>query len=383
MKYLSFKLIKIMIRSITKICLGLGLLAGCSTPGQNPPTNQGNSGGGNSGNSGNSGTGAEWLIPQDQVFDGGPGKDGIPALSIPKLVTLDQATYLSDHNLVLGFSKDGEYRAYPHNILDWHEIINDDLLGDEIAVTYCPLTGTGIGWNREVNGGTTTFGVSGLLYNTNLIPYDRETDSNWCQISMLCVNGELKGKSIKTYHIVETTWKTWKKMFPDSKVISESTGYSRNYRTYPYGDYRTNNERLLFPVSVNDGRLPAKERVLTVVENEKAKVYRFRDFDNGTARLVHDQFEELKLLIIGSKKENFIVAFKLSTEDLAHTFTIADGDQEAVVFEDDNGNQYDFMGNVVSGPNIGSKLLAARSFMAYWFSVPAFYQTPIIFNPGN
>lgn len=370
-----------MMRSITKLIWVISLLTACSTPSQNPTTNQGNSGGANSGNQGNNGSSPAWLIPQEQVYDGGPGKDGIPALSTPKFISLDQAGYLSDNDLVLGFSENGVYRAYPHNILDWHEIINDDFVEAKIAVTYCPLTGTGIGWNREINGGTTTFGVSGLLYNTNLIPYDRQTDSNWCQISMLCVNGPLQGKSVKTYQIIETTWKTWKKMFPDSEVISDNTGYSRNYRTYPYGDYRTNNERLLFPVAVDDNRLPAKERVLTVVENEKAKVYRFRNFDNGTT-LYNDSFEGFELLILGNKTENYLVAFKPSLDGKERTFTTASGNQ-ASVMEDDLGNQYDILGNVISGPSLGSKLIPARSFMAYWFSIPAFYPDTRIFGMGN
>ena len=88
-----------------------------------------------------------------------------------------------------------------------------------MAITYCPLTGTGIGWNRVISGNTTTFGVSGLLFNTNLIPYDRSTDSNWSQMKLECVNGQLLGETIPTFHVVETTWKTWKTMYPNTMVV--------------------------------------------------------------------------------------------------------------------------------------------------------------------
>jgi hypothetical protein len=102
-----------------------------------------------------------WLIPKNEVFDGGPGKDGIPALTNPETIIPGNASFLSDGDLVLGFASGGQARAYPHRILDWHEIINDDLNGVSVAVIYCPLTGTGIGWDRNLpSGQKTTFGVS-------------------------------------------------------------------------------------------------------------------------------------------------------------------------------------------------------------------------------
>ena len=124
----------------------------------------------------------EWLIPEGLVRDGGPGKDGIPAISDPKFTQASAVDYLKDEDLVIGLKYNEEIKVYPHIILDWHEIVNDEIDEFAFALTYCPLTGTAINWNRKLNGITTTFGVSGLLYNSNLIPYDRETDSNWSQM---------------------------------------------------------------------------------------------------------------------------------------------------------------------------------------------------------
>jgi len=360
-----------MLRSIAKSILAISIFYACTSPDQNPPGNQGNMG-----------SSPDWLIPQGLVFDGGPGKDGIPALSNPAFVSLDQALYMSDDDLVIGFNNNGEYRAYPHGILDWHEIVNDDVLGIKIAVTYCPLTGSGIGWDRDFDGVETTFGVSGLLYNTNLIPYDRNTDSNWCQISLQCVNGTLKGQTASTFHIIETTWKTWKELFPDSKVISQNTGFSRNYAQYPYGDYKTNDSRLLFPVNSDDNRLSAKEKVLTVIEKGKAKVYRFSEFENGTS-LIEDSFEGSDFLILGNKTKNYLIAFRPYLNNEKRSFSILVNQNTASIFEDDLGNHYDLLGNVVSGPDKDAKLRSSRSFMAYWFSVPAFYPNTEIFNEGN
>ncbi|MFO7923591.1 MAG: DUF3179 domain-containing protein, partial [Bacteroidales bacterium] len=206
----------------------------------------------------------DWLVPDNEIFDGGPGKDGIPALNDPQFTDPHEAAYLSDDDLVLGFVQDGIARAYPHNILDWHEIVNDSYNDMQMAVIYCPLTGTGVGWDREINGNITTFGVSGLLYNSNIIPYDRETDSNWSQMLLKAVNGPLKGTPAETFNLIETRWDTWISMYPETRVLSEQTGHNRNYSRYPYGDYKTNNT-LVFPVNNEDDRLHRKERVLGIL----------------------------------------------------------------------------------------------------------------------
>jgi len=229
------------------------------------------------------GTG-EWSVPTTLVLNGGPGKDGIPALENPETVNPEEVDYVGEEDLVVGFKSGNTIRAYPHSILDWHEIINDELEETEIAITYCPLTGTSIGWDRNVDGNLTTFGVSGRLYNTNLIPYDRATDSNWSQMRLDCINGALKGTKIKTHLLVETTWATWKQMYPQTEVVSTNTGHVRLYGTYPYtnrdgDDYRYDNDFLIFPITYEDTRLPQKERVLGVIVEGKAKVYRFAAFE--------------------------------------------------------------------------------------------------------
>ncbi|MEM8528113.1 MAG: DUF3179 domain-containing (seleno)protein [Bacteroidota bacterium] len=135
-----------------------------------------------------------WLIPQNEIRDGGPGKDGIPSIDNPEFVAVNDIDFLSEDDLVVGVKVGAEIRAYPHLILDWHEIVNDQLEDLSLALNYCPLTGTAIGWKSKIDGKVTTFGVSGLLYNTNLMPYDRLTNSTWSQMRLDCVEGELQGK---------------------------------------------------------------------------------------------------------------------------------------------------------------------------------------------
>ena len=312
-----------------------------------------------------------WLVPDNEVLDGGPGKDGIPALSNPEFISADGATYLNDQDIVLGFVQDGIARAYPHNILDWHEIVNDSYDDLHMAVIYCPLTGTGIGWDREINGNITTFGVSGLLYNSNIIPYDRETDSNWSQMLLKAVNGSLKGTPAGTYNLVETRWDTWKSMYPETLVLSTNTGYNRNYSRYPYGDYKISSS-LIFPVSNHDDRLHRKERVLGVLAGDGAKAYSIEKFGTSIS-LIHDNLSGEDLVIAGSKNQNFIVAFKREdTEGVSRQFTAVQNSLP-VIMKDSEGTMYDVFGRAVDGPGNGNKLLTIPRFMGYWFAWAAFY----------
>jgi len=312
-----------------------------------------------------------WLIPVEEVRDGGPGKDGIPAIDNPKFINAGDADYLNDDDLVLGFVDGDEVRAYPHTILDWHEIVNDDTPNHSLAVIYCPLTGTGIGWDRNIGGKKTTFGVSGLLYNSNIIPYDRETDSNWSQLLLKSVNGKLAGTRPVIHNLVETSWKTWKTMYPDTKVLSLNTGYNRNYGQYPYGTYKTN-ESILFPVSNSDSRIHLKERVLAVIENDKTIAFRFDQLETNE-HLITVLFNDKQLVVTGDKQLNLMIAFDSKLTD----GTILDfqylNNQLPNILTDNEGNVWDIFGRAVEGPRKGEALLPVTQMMGYWFAFAAFY----------
>lgn len=317
----------------------------------------------------------EWSIPTDEVRDGGPGKDGIPSVDNPQFSAANEATYLSDNDLVVGIVHGTEVKAYPHPILDWHEIVNDEVDGLAVAMTYCPLTGSGIAWDRELDGEVTTFGVSGLLFESNLIPYDRKTNSNWSQMRLDCVNGPLQGQEINTFPIVETTWGTWKAMYPGTQVMTTETGFDRDYMRYPYGDYRTNDAYIIFPVTNPDDRLSEKERVHGVIVGDQAKVYRFESFSNGTTVLA-ERFGGEEFVVVGNANENWIVSFRVNG-DLG-SFQAVQG-EGAIVMEDGAGNRYDVFGRVVEGPATGTQLEATKSYIAYWFAWGTFFPGAEIF----
>jgi len=330
---------------------------------------------------------SKWLIPSDEVFDGGPGKDGIPSVDSPQF-ELANADFIDDDDLVVGIVSENEARAYPHFILDWHEIVNDDIGDLSIAIVYCPLTGTALGWDRTVGDSHTTFGVSGLIYNNNIIPYDRATGSNWSQMRMECVNGQLIKTMPTTHQVVETTWATWKKLYPNTKIMSTDTGHSRNYGRYPYGSYKTGSN-LLFPISESDDRLHAKERVHGVILENRAEIFRFSSFEQ--AAVIQHRSQDSDIIIVGSKKDNFMVSFvnrsingERLTFHIPEELKVDSGFNSPILIEDQLGNQWDIFGHAVSGPNQGEQLVTTQSMMGYWFSFHAFYPNPVIYDfSGN
>ena len=315
----------------------------------------------------------DWLIPPGEVFDGGPGKDGIPSVDNPSFIDAADVTFLDDNDLVIGVYHNGKAKAIAHRILDWHEIVNDNIDDMDYALVYCPLTGTGSSWNRNVNNSVTTFGVSGLLYNTNIIPYDRGSDSNWSQIRLDAVNGDLIGERVETFPVLETTWATWKKYNPDSQVMTFNTGFSRNYSQYPYGDYRTNNSRIIFPVSNTDSRLPAKERVLALLDESLQRVYSIELFQED--RVISDTYLGEDILVFGSKNENYITAYY--NQNLVNPVP---SDEDGIMAIDDNGNKISILGEIVEGPLNGTQLTQVNSMIAYFFSIGAFYPDVEIYN---
>lgn len=321
----------------------------------------------------------DWLIPADEIVDGGPGKDGIPSIDDPDFDLLGNITYVPDNRMVVGLQINGEVRAYPHQILDWHEIVNDKSGNDNFSIVYCPLTGTGMAWNRLINGNVTEFGVSGLLFRNNLIAYDRSSDSNWSQMQLRSVNGDRISREIQTYQLIETTWETWRQLFPDSKVHTTRTGHSRNYNGFTYGPtYHTDHNRILFPIQNSDNRLQNKERVHGILESGQSdndflvRVYVIDDFGSGV-NIIRDQLGNNEYLIAGSREYNFATAFKLDDPSLLNLEFVAVDNDLPVVFRDSEGNSWDIFGNATDGPREGDRLTAARSYTGYWFGLADFF----------
>ncbi len=209
------------------------------------------------------------LVDDESTFtenaqSGGVARDGIPSIDDPAFVDADEADEALDPgDPVFGVVEGDDARAYTQNVLVWHEIVNDVVGGTPLAITYCPLTGTAMGFER----GETTFGVSGRLVNSNLIMYDRATGSWFPQVIGHGIAGELRGRALRQRSVVWTTWERWRSTHPETDVLSEQTGFARDYQRDPYGEYNPTEGYYatgspMFGVMHTDGRFDDKRVVI-------------------------------------------------------------------------------------------------------------------------
>jgi hypothetical protein len=197
-------------------------------------------------------------IPRGAIKGGGPSRDGIPSIDSPNFVDAAAArTMYSKTARAMVVRVGKEVRAYPIPVLDWHEIVNDQIGDRPLVVTYCPLCGSGVVFESTVDKKRLTFGVSGLLYQSDMLLYDRETESLWSQLLMKAVTGKYRGTGLAVYPSTNEPLIDVLKRHPKAKVLSTDTGYSRDHSRYPYGDYRQS-RRLVFRVDHPDHRAHPK-----------------------------------------------------------------------------------------------------------------------------
>lgn len=216
------------------------------------------------------------LVPESEIRAGGPPRDGIPAIDRPRFVGAAQARFLAPEDRVLGVVRNGHAKAYPIRILNWHEIVNDRFGSEPVMVSYCPLCGTGMAYRARVAGDALDFGVSGLLYNSDVLFYDRKTGSLWSQVLAQAISGPLKGSRLTTIPVAHTNWSDWRSRHPDTLVLSTETGYARDYDRDPYAGYESSRETL-FPVRHTSERFHAKETVLGIEVDGLYKAYPFSE----------------------------------------------------------------------------------------------------------
>ena len=222
--------------------------------------------------------GRKYLVDPDKIrrgiADPGDIRDRIPAIDDPQFVSVEDADeWIEDNELVLALEHNDIKRVYPLQILVWHEIVNDNVGGDPVLVTYCPLCGSGIAYNPVINGKTYDFGTSGKLLDSNLVMYDRPTNTYWTQIDGLAIVGTLTGIELEPISIDTVVWRYWKVAHPDSEVLSQETGHTRRYSNDPYGSYYEDSN-LFFPVEHQDDRIHAKDVVFGVEVNNQPVAFR-------------------------------------------------------------------------------------------------------------
>lgn len=251
------------------------------------------------------------LVPADQIHLGGPARDGIPSIDEPNFVAADEAGFLTDDDRVLGLLFNGQARAYPIAILNWHEVVNDRIDDKAVAVTYCPLCGTGIAFDAGTSQTPRRFGVSGLLYNSDVLLYDRETESLWSQIMMQAISGPAKGEHLKPLALQHTSWQAWRQQHPQTAVLSTDTGFNRDYGSNPYAGY-ADSEGLYFPVSASSRRYHAKEQVLGLEIDGQYKAYPFTELARKDTTQISDTFAGQQISVAFDRENRSATAFDSS-----------------------------------------------------------------------
>jgi len=247
------------------------------------------------------------ILPKSEIKGGGPPKDGIPSIDLPNFLNTQESP-LSPQDRVLGVYLNGIAKAYPIKILNYHEIVNDYFNEKPVVITYCPLCGSGLAFDAKIKNKPATFGVSGLLYNSDVLLYDRETESLWSQLLYRAVSGPMVGASLQIIPIEMTTWKDWKESYPNTLVLSEETGFYRNYNQNPYPGYDTSSQ-LYFSVNHTDDRFQAKETIIGIEIGHTFKAYPFSELEKVGDSILMDtlQGKTLKIKYSSTSKSAVIL----------------------------------------------------------------------------
>ena len=230
------------------------------------------------------------LIERSQILSGGPAKDGIPAIDQPHFVKPSEARFLKPDDRILGIEINGVSKAYPIKILNWHEIVNDSIGDVDYAITYCPLCGSGVAFSARVQGKMLSFGVSGLLYNSDVLLYDRQTESLWSQIKSQAISGKMAGAKLERLPITHTRWRDWRRAHPTTRVMSEDTGYARDYNQNPYSGYEKSTAVYFRVKHKAPAYFHPKERVLGLEVDGRFKAYPFSEIDKIGKAEFNDSF---------------------------------------------------------------------------------------------
>ena len=301
--------------------------------------------------------------------------NAIPAINEPPMVAADDPAveYLLDSDRVLGVVVEGEARAYPHNVFWWHEIINDRIGDEWISITFCPLTGSGLGFDPELDGvGRLDLGVSGLLFANNLVMFDRSSgDVYGPQLTVTGACDTFRDRSLTLVAVQEMSWGRWKELHPDTRVVSGDLSFNRNYRQYPYGSYdRIDNGELLMSMSVDRSR-PIKERVLAIREGEGegGKGYPFGELaELGAVVAVNETVGGVPTAVFYESADGE-AALAYDARVGGQTLTFEADETNGVWTDLETGSTWTMSGEAIDGPLAGERMTPrADSYTLFWFA---------------
>ena len=307
----------------------------------------------------------------EEIVWGGVVKDGIPALVAPTFIEASDADWLWDGEPVFGVEIGGEIKAYPHRIMDWHEMANDTVDGVPLALAYCTLCGSGVLYETMVAGRDKPFefGSSGLLYRSNKLMYDRETHSLWNHFTARPVVGPLvdSGIELKTRPVAVMRWGEWKRRHPQTRVLSLDTGHRRDYTPgRPYGNYFAS-PNLMFPTTTPDSRLDPKDIVFVLRVAEGTRAWPVRAFGEG--RVLNDIVGSRPVVLIGDGRSETVRAYDRSS--LAFTPKVDGSAAAPLGLYDDAGTRWAVGEEALTASN-GRRLPRVAGHNAYWFAFARF-----------
>jgi hypothetical protein len=311
----------------------------------------------------------------ENIARGGPPRDGIPPIDKPRYEEVaDADRWLQDDDVVFGLDYNGEVKAYPQLVLVWHEIVNDVLGGEPVSVTYCPLTGSAVGFRGRLSAldRTLDFGTSGNLVNSNLLMYDRPTDSLWPQILGIAIDGPSKGEVLQELPVVWTSWGRWKASYPQSLVLSRDTGFFRSYGSDPYGSYRSpggyyHTGGPFFPVMTSSDLFPAKEVVMGVkLGDDRLAIHKA---SLRAERVVNLTLAEAGLVALYDDALDTVRVYRSNPGGRRLEFELADGE----VRDSSTGSIWTTTGRAESGSMEGTQLEYVNSWDVMWFAWYAFH----------
>lgn len=317
-------------------------------------------------------------IPRDDP------RDVIPPIDSPTFESVASAAeWLVDREPVVVLELSGEAKAYPLRILTWHEVVNDDLGGETVVVTYCPLCNSAVAFRRAVDGRALTFGTSGLLRSSDLVMWDRQTESLWQQITGEAVVGEMAGKRLEFVPVSLVRWQEFRQGHPDGKVLSRQTGFERSYGTNPYAFYDSADQSPFLFTGELDDRYPPMERVVGVTVGEVNKAYPFSVI--AEERAVNDTVGGVPVLVVWGGED---AASALDDPTISEGRAVGVGlayertlDSGLLTFEPagpdaftdrETGSTWDLLGRAVAGPLAGRGLAPAVHANHFWFAWAAF-----------
>ena len=326
-----------------------------------------------------------------EFYSGGPPPDGIPAIDDPVFETVEAAgAWLGDDWPVMLFELDGEARIYPLAILIYHEIVNDVVAGQPVALTFCPLCNATVAFSRTLEDGTVLdFGTSGNLRNSDLVMYDRQTFSWWQQFTGEALVGELSGIRLELLPSQIVGWADAREAHPQARVLSRDTGHRRAYGSNPYAGYDSINGSPWFPVSGDDGRLRPMERVAAVEVDGASIAYPFSALNQvlvandevaGTPLAVFWTDETVSPLGDSGPEVGSTGVFSRELDGQVLTFEAI----EPGLFQDqETGSRWTIFGQAIAGPLEGQSLEKLVSAEHFWFAWAAFRPDTVVWQAAE